>query len=252
MPKTARLCRGTGNFVSYSGRSLGGCFKCKGKGKLFFKHAAPVRAKARQQAADAKVRKAGTQWDRFAADNPGEAVWVLAKRDSFNFAASMYEAVTKYGDLTPGQLAAVQRMVAQDLARQQAAAARIINAPSVDISPLIASFNTARANHIKTPAMYLDTFKFKAAPMTGKNPGAIYVTEDEQYLGKIADGKLVVTGSCAEETKARIIAMCAQPLENAIAFGKRTGRCSCCYRELTNGESIELGIGPICRGRYGL
>lgn len=39
-------------------------------------------------------------------------------------------------------------------------------------------------------------------------------------------------------------------LDDAKAFGHRTGRCSCCGRTLTNPASIELGIGPICAERY--
>lgn len=34
----------------------------------------------------------------------------------------------------------------------------------------------------------------------------------------------------------------------AIEFGKTYGHCCVCGRLLTNYKSIELGIGPICRG----
>jgi len=40
------------------------------------------------------------------------------------------------------------------------------------------------------------------------------------------------------------------PLAAAIAYGRETG--SCCGRELTNKVSIDLGIGPICREKWGL
>lgn len=39
-------------------------------------------------------------------------------------------------------------------------------------------------------------------------------------------------------------------LEEAKAFGKATGTCMMCQRELTNPDSIELGIGPICLGKF--
>lgn len=39
-------------------------------------------------------------------------------------------------------------------------------------------------------------------------------------------------------------------LEQAAAYGKATGRCCVCCAELTNPESIELGIGPICRTKF--
>lgn len=37
--------------------------------------------------------------------------------------------------------------------------------------------------------------------------------------------------------------------ERAVAFGKLYGVCGVCGRTLTNEESIEAGIGPVCAGR---
>ena len=39
-------------------------------------------------------------------------------------------------------------------------------------------------------------------------------------------------------------------LEEARDYGVRYGVCAACGRTLTNPESIEYGIGPICRTRY--
>lgn len=39
-------------------------------------------------------------------------------------------------------------------------------------------------------------------------------------------------------------------LEEAQAFGRATGTCMMCQRELTNPDSIEMGIGPICAGKF--
>ena len=39
-------------------------------------------------------------------------------------------------------------------------------------------------------------------------------------------------------------------LEEARDYGVRHGVCAACGRTLTNPESIEYGIGPICRTRY--
>jgi hypothetical protein len=39
-------------------------------------------------------------------------------------------------------------------------------------------------------------------------------------------------------------------LEEAKAYGKRTGTCCVCSRELTNPESIASGIGPVCASRF--
>lgn len=39
-------------------------------------------------------------------------------------------------------------------------------------------------------------------------------------------------------------------LEQAKAYGVRTGVCGCCGRELTNPESIDRGIGPVCASKH--
>lgn len=39
-------------------------------------------------------------------------------------------------------------------------------------------------------------------------------------------------------------------LEEAITFGKQFGFCCVCGLLLTNKKSVELGIGPICRGYF--
>lgn len=40
------------------------------------------------------------------------------------------------------------------------------------------------------------------------------------------------------------------PLEHAMQYGKLYGRCISCGRTLTDEESIEAGIGPVCAGRW--
>jgi hypothetical protein len=57
---------------------------------------------------------------------------------------------------------------------------------------------------------------------------------------------------CASETSASLIAIAADPRGAAIDYGRETGICACCGRTLTNKESIDLGIGPICLDRWGL
>ncbi len=95
--------------------------------------------------------------------------------------------------------------------------------------------------------MFLGAFKFAAAPMTGKNPGAIYVTEGGVYLGKIINGALVTYS----DRKQAILDTVQNPLASAVAYGRVTGNCSCCGRELSDPASIEAGIGPVCASKYG-
>lgn len=122
---------------------------------------------------------------------------------------------------------------------------------NIDVGAIERAFSSARANGIMRPKLRLDTFVFSRAPDHGRNAGSLYVTENDVYLGKITAGQFLPTRECEDETSKRIIAAAANPSESAKAYGLRTGVCSCCGRTLTNGESIKLGIGPICYEKFG-
>ena len=124
-------------------------------------------------------------------------------------------------------------------------------AKAIDVSKIEVAFAAARSNGIKRPKLRLGTFMFSRAPDTGKNAGSIYVKEGEQYLGKVTDGQFLPVRECGDERKAKVIEVAANPSASAKAFGLRTGTCSCCGRLLTNGHSVDIGIGPICASKYG-
>lgn len=126
-------------------------------------------------------------------------------------------------------------------------------AAAIDISAIATAFAAAYEHGIKRPKLRLDEFQFSRAPDTGRNAGAVYVkhAKTDAYLGKVTDGQFHASRECDDPTRARVIEVSADPHASAKAYGQRTGQCSCCGRELTNGESIDLGIGPICRERFG-
>lgn len=253
-------CRGSGRFVSYSGRTVGDCFKCKGTGKLTFKTSPDERAKAadaRERAADRKARELSEQVEIFTVEHADDFAWMTAKAGSFDFATSMLEALNKYGRLTERQLATVIRLRLADAERQAArkveAEQRAANAPVVDAGRIEQAFATAQGNGVKRPRMTLDGFKISLAPATGRNAGALYVVRkaDDQYLGKIMDGRFSRVRECDAATEAHVVRIINDPKGEAIAYGQRTGNCCICNRELTNHASIDAGIGPICAERFG-
>ena len=253
-----KKCRGSGWFYGYSGRAVGQCFACKGKGKLTFKTSAKQREQGRKSAARAaerKVEERRTKVEQWQDEHASEMAWINAKADSFDFAFSMREALMKYGHLTTAQLAAVRKCLLRDeereLQRARERAEREKLSATVDITPIVEAFEKARANGIRSPKLRLDTFVFSRAPDHGANAGAVYVKEGETYLGKIASGKFQPSRDCNPETQARILVVCADPATAATAYGRRYGRCSICGRELTRNESIDRAMGPICAERFG-
>ncbi len=256
---TAAGCR-NGTFYGYTGRPLGRCFTCKGTGVQTFKTSPEAREKARianerkREQKEASLRENAATWK---VENADDWAWMQAKAGSFDFAASMVDALRSYGCLTDKQHAAVVRLREKDAIRQAEWAAeklaRETNAPAVDVSQLEKAFSTAQEKGLKRPKVFLAGYKFSLAPLTGRNAGALYVTHkaSDQYLGKIMDGKFSRVRECTSEQEAEIVAVASDPHNAAIAYGQRTGQCSCCGRELTNHASIDLGIGPICAEKYG-
>lgn len=250
-------CNGSGMWRGYTGRG-GRCFTCKGKGQREFKTSPEARAKSRENAAARKVRAA----DEWKAANPDAWRWIANRSASFGFAASMSQAIDKYGHLTDGQLAAVERCIVSDATkaerdearRQQWEAERLAReaaAPVVSVAAIETAFSNAYGNGVKWPKLRLDTFVFSPAGANSKNAGAIYIKEGSTYLGKVMDGKFQRVRDCDDATETRIVAVCADPNAAAIAYGRRFGSCCVCGRELTNKASIDAGIGPICAGRFG-
>ena len=78
----------------------------------------------------------------------------------------------------------------------------------------------------------------------------------EKVVGKIERGVLTVFAGRMPNTMgadiltALLVAIEKDPEAAAVLHGKASGNCSVCGRDLTDPESIERGIGPICAGKY--
>lgn len=247
-------CRGTGVYRGFS--SYGHqCFKCQGRGKLEFKTSSAQRAKTRQQAAQRKEVKAVTQLQAFEAAHPDVAAWWADS--SFPFAVSLRDAAAKYDSLTPNQLAAARKCIAKVAEFQAKKVETVAKAESttVDISGIKAAMNKAMERGLKNPKIRLMTGNTQMVMSLAKehsvNAGAVYVkANDSQYMGKINNGHFYPSRDCDSDMQAAILKACETPEASAVAYGRITGSCSCCGRELNNAESIALGIGPVCRGKF--
>lgn len=249
-------CRGSGRFISFSGRVLGNCFRCEGKGKILVSKPLGQRLAEQAKRSERNVAKLQASLQAFEETNPAEHAylrdWMRAPQGGHGFLADLWDKLHKYGFLTEGQLGAVQKRIAERAEKAQARAEADAQRPAVDVSRMSAALDKAHSSGLKRPFMLAGGFRFARAPDHGKNPGAIYVTIDgsESYLGKLFGGKLFTSRECSAEQEQQVLGICADPLAAAVAYGKATGVCSCCGRELTNEESISLGIGPVCRRKY--
>lgn len=223
------------------------CFACGGKG--FFLTSEADRAKKRTQRAEGKQRKLATARAAFDEANPGLIQFLIGAAGWSEFARDMVDALDKYGSLTEGQAGAVRKMKATcEAKRAERAVERAAGGREIDLGPIRAMFEAALASGKKLPVYRAAGLVINRAPDHGKNPGALYVKDQESgdYLGKILG--TVYSGKPAPGLEA----IAADPRAEAVKWGRETGRCSCCGLELTNKESIELGIGPICITKWGL
>jgi hypothetical protein len=253
-----QVCRGTGNFRSYSGRIVGQCFKCKGAGKKTFKSSPEARAANRQQAATRKANRQQELVNEFAIAHPAVFAWINESAASFSFAASMLESLNKFGGLTDGQMAACVRCIDKREAAKVAAAQRIENAPVANqagIDRLKLAFDTAIAYSAekglkRSPKITISCMVIAPAKATSANPGALYVTEDNQYLGKIKDGKFYASRDCSAGQTANVLKFVEDPKAASEVYGRETGTCCVCNATLTS-EWRFRGIGPICAEKFG-
>ena len=248
-----RQCR-NGSWIAYTGRVVGPCRKCHGVGTIKTKTNPAVLKKNREDAKAKKVLAAKANIKaavKFLGENPSIDAWFKKKVSTFEFAKSLFDSLLKYGSLTEKQLASVQKMVAKD-AEWAATKVESSKVADLNMSGLVTIFDNA-SEHLKRPRLNIGDLLFTKAPASGKNAGYLYAKLNDEYVGKISpEGAFLKAWGCTEETVDKIRAISANPLEAAQEHGHATGHCSACNRLLTNELSVELGIGPVCRGRWGI
>lgn len=268
---TCEHCGGTGVWAHGRANRYGNrkCNACNGRG--FFLTSTKHRADQRQKKILAERKKLQDGLDEFKAAHPDMFQELKGIQDDFrilgysqtksDFINSLSNQLFKKGCLSEKQVEAWYRGKAKlDLIRSKREAEAREAQVTVDLTPIRTIFETAVSNGYKRPKYRAEGLEISRAPMTGRNPGALYIkNESDAYGGKVVevtfhpsrDGKatdFTPSGSAGDALK--IIA--ADPLGAAVRYGNRTGRCACCGRELTNDVSIQRGIGPICAARWGL
>lgn len=243
-------CNGTG---IYKGVRLhqekDHCFACKGKG--WFKKSFAGRQKAKQKAHDRKKRALAAKQEAFTDANEGLIDALKEIAGWHQFAGKLIEDFKHYGGLTENQTTAAKASLAKVAAkRAERIAERAAKSGDVSVEAIEKLFATAKSNGLKRPRFITERLKISLAPATGRNAGAIYVQADGAYAGKIVSGKFLALKEAPADTLDLLRTIAASPVEAATAYGKATGVCACCGRELTDPASISAGIGPVCAEKW--
>jgi len=198
---------------------------------------------------------ADSRWTAFREVQPTVAAWIEAKAYTFDFAASMYGAILRYGDLTANQYDAVERCIQRDKARA------LPQSPEFNNGVDQTAIRTLLAGRHKVTVA---GFTFSMASATSRNPGAIYVKFRGEYVGKVLAGvgEFYPAAAFDRSQMDTLRAIFANPGEavradaadraaRLLADPSLTIPCGCCGIMLTDPVSVRRGIGPICAGKWG-
>lgn len=170
-----------------------------------------------------------------------------------SFARSLWNQ-SQNRQLSAAQMAWAHKL-ACDLLQQESQ--QESNSGDAEFAKLFEVFKAAKARGLKRLTLRLSGVNVKpnrdltmlwVTSQTEKEEGNYGL--QPKYLGKVTPNSL--DSRLADNVKAVLFEAAADPLTAAIRYGRETGSCSCCGRDLTNAESIRLGIGPICREKFGL
>lgn len=116
-----------------------------------------------------------------------------------------------------------------------------------NIENIIVSFKTAGINGLEYPQLHFKTEAFNV-----RINSELKVFVDGKYYGTLEHpNTFTFIGKKQDAVNALLKLLCTDPEKTCRVMGLQTGICCCCGAKLTNAESVELGIGPICRGRWG-
>ena len=234
-------CHGRGRFISYAGRDVGPCFKCKGTKFITKGQNAAIKGKATKE-------RNKLDW----AQANAEVIAYAKKRadKGSTFYANLLISLEAYGTWTENQVGLINRDMAKDaefFAKREAAR------PVVPTEGILALFDRAPVKLVKKPIFRTTEVTINRAPMTGRNPGALYVrdTDTDDYLGMIKDGKWIAKWGTKDVTEV-LQRVAADPTTEAIAYARKFKACCCCGKTLRDPVSVLAVVGPVCGPRWGL
>jgi hypothetical protein len=221
-----------------------------------------AQAQARQERAQAPAPSAVAQ--KIAAQEQAAARWAI-RRDDFAAGKSdtcldMAAKLQRFGSfVSEKQAGYADKLIEWSLPRQPAT----VYVPPVCPAPAPAPAPKPVPAAIILPKLFdlmqrLAKLRFNGVNISRKNGDSlcwVKLPSQDGVVGKIEGGVLSLFAgrmSVAQgaEVLAALLAIEADPERAAVLYGKASGNCAICGRDLTDPESIERGIGPICAEKF--
>jgi hypothetical protein len=192
---------------------------------------------------------------------------VIARGESITFTSTLSDAkvletlrglrssfaqdlARKFNKLSPAQYA-----WAHKLAVDANTPAVVDNNQPSQFEALFNAFEAAKSKGAKRLTLRFEGINIKP----NRDLTALWVTsqtESEEgdyglkpkYLGKVT--RTSIDSKFSDTVRETVLVAASDPISAAIRYGKVSGSCSCCGKELTVKESIDRGIGPICARKF--
>lgn len=169
--------------------------------------------------------------EEWAENHEAEYEWLKSEDENGNeFAASLLNALKRYGSLTDGQ----HRAVLKNLDKVK------------DFAPSDLDISSLKGYYAVPDG---DTRLKLCVRKPGKNSryhGWTFVDDGSAYGQRTTYGKQAPEGTYQGKVQDALRAILENPLEAQKAYGHLTGVCGRCGRILEDEESIAAGIGPVC------
>lgn len=137
--------------------------------------------------------------------------------------------------------------------------------PQIDLggslAPMLTMFQLA-ATHLKYPKVRLQTSTGRklflaVAGQKSKFPGTVNVTdqggfENRTWFGRVSKDGVFEAARPAQDVIDTLHDFAKDPVQAATAYGRLTGECCFCGKQLTDDRSVAVGYGATCADHYGL
>jgi len=202
----------------------------------------------REEITAVALREAGNRWlkrhDQFA-DGKADTCFDMAdKLDRFgSFVSEKQEGYAA-------------KLIAWSLPKPYSAVIEATVRPPVAAPAPAPVVQTITLNKLFDLMQRLAKLRFDGLTIARKNGDSlcwIKVEGVEKVVGKIERGVLTLWQRPMVDLgdlTTKLLAIDQDPERAAVLYGKASGNCSICGRDLTDPESIERGIGPICAAKY--
>jgi hypothetical protein len=176
----------------------------------------------------------------------------LSERDQ-TFAASLMAKAQQYGTLTEKQACWVLDLT-QRATQPKAAPVQ------VDLSGVRKMFAAAKGQ-LKHPKIRLKAgtqpVVLSLAGQRSKYTGQVMVTDggpfgDNLWFGRVEGDSFHASRHVTQDVTQLLQSLSDDPVAILGTYGRMTGACSLCGRDLTDDESVQRGVGPVCLKKWGL